>query len=273
MGKKKNRWLGPLALAGWFGLLLWGERRSRLRRPVEDKLTHDARNLAVAGASAAVIQGLEMPVVRPLSKLVERRRWGLTRRLPIPEAARDVLAVILMDYTLYLWHVLTHRVPFLWRFHQVHHIDRDLDATTAIRFHFGEMAASVPFRATQILVIGTSPRALETWQTLLFASILFHHSNVRLPLRLERWIAHLVVTPRLHGIHHSTRDEEVNSNWSSGLTIWDWLHGTLRTGVRQEEITIGVPGFDQLEQVTLPKMLALPFQGKGKAVTPTASHH
>jgi sterol desaturase/sphingolipid hydroxylase (fatty acid hydroxylase superfamily) len=258
------RWFGPLALLSWFGLLLWGERRSRLRRPVEDKLTRDARNLAVAGASAAVIQGLEMPVVRPLAKLVERRRWGLTQRLPLPEPARVVLAVVLMDYTLYLWHVLTHRVPFLWRFHQVHHIDRDLDASTAIRFHFGEMAMSVPFRATQILVIGTSPQALEAWQTLLFASILFHHSNVRLPLRFERWIAHLVVTPRLHGIHHSTRDEEVNSNWSSGLTVWDWLHGTLRTDVPQEEITIGVPGFDQPEQVTLPKIMALPFHEQGE---------
>ncbi|HSG38773.1 MAG TPA: fatty acid hydroxylase, partial [Thermoanaerobaculia bacterium] len=107
MEQKKNRWLGPLALLSWFGLLLWGERRRRLRRPVEDKLTHDARNLAVAGASAAVVQGLEMPVVRPLAKLVERRRWGLTQRLPLPEPARDVLAVVLMDYTLYLWHVLT----------------------------------------------------------------------------------------------------------------------------------------------------------------------
>ena len=269
MEQKKNRWLGPLALLSWFCLLLWGERRRRLRRPVEDKLTHDARNLAVAGASAAVIQSLEMPVIRPLAKLVERRRWGLTQRLPLPEPARDVLAVVLMDYTLYLWHVLTHRVPFLWRFHQVHHIDRDLDASTAIRFHFGEMAMSVPFRATQILVIGTSPRALEAWQTLLFASILFHHSNVRLPLRFERWIAHLVVTPRLHGIHHSARDEETNSNWSSGLTVWDWLHGTLRTDVPQEVITIGVPGFDQPEQVTLPKMLTLPFREEGE--TPEGS--
>ena len=250
---------GGLAVAGWFGVLLWLERRSALRQEVEPKPVRDARNLAVAAAGAVVVQAVEMPIVRRLASLVERRRWGLVPRLRLPRSLETALAVVLMDYTLYLWHVLTHRVPFLWRFHQVHHTDRDLDASTALRFHFGELGISVAFRSAQVAAIGTTPGALALWQNLLMLSILFHHSNVRLPLDLERRLARIVVTPRLHGIHHSTKAEEVSSNWSSGLTVWDWLHGTLRTDVPQDEIRIGVEGFDSPEQVTLPKILSLPF--------------
>src|SRR5215208_1822575 len=103
-----------------------------------------------------------------------------------------------MDYTLYLWHMLTHRVPALWRFHQVHHCDLDMDASTALRFHFAEMAISVPYRAAQVAVLGVAPRPLSIWQTFLFVSILFHHSNLRLPLWLERRLSWMIVTPRMH---------------------------------------------------------------------------
>ena len=94
---------------------------------------------------------------------------------------------------------------------------------------------------------------------LLLLSTLFHHSNLELPLRAERWLVRLIVTPRMHGIHHSTRDEEINSNWSNGLTLWDRLHGTLRLNVRQDEITIGVVPYRSPAEVKLSRMLRLPF--------------
>src|SRR6185436_10383350 len=108
-------------------------------------------------------------------------------------------------------------------------------------FHFGELALSVPVRAAQMIVIGVDPSALWLWQTIVFASILFHHSNLRLPRSLESVLVRLIVTPRMHGIHHSDRVEETNSNWSSLLSVWDVLHRTLRLDVPQERITIGVP--------------------------------
>lgn len=259
---------GTLLLAGWFGLLVWLERRQALRRPVEPKLARDARNLAMAGGSAAVVQAIEMPVVGRVAALAERRGWGLLRCRRLPEWLETALAVVLLDYTLYLWHVLTHRVPGLWRFHRVHHADLEMDASTAVRFHFGEIAISVAYRSAQVAAIGASPRALAAWQKLLLAEILFHHSNVRLPLAWERRLARLVVTPRLHAIHHSQAEEDVNSNWSSGLTVWDWLHGTLRTGVPQEAIRIGVPGLDSPEQVTLPKIVMMPFRDPGEVIGP-----
>jgi sterol desaturase/sphingolipid hydroxylase (fatty acid hydroxylase superfamily) len=170
------------------------------------------------------------------------------------------LAVVLMDYTLYLWHMLTHRVPALWRFHVVHHADLDLGATTALRFHFGELTISAAWRVAQVLLIGVTPLSLSTWQTLLFVSILFHHSNVRLSDATERRLVRFVVTPRMHGIHHSVVLEETDSNWSSGLTVWDRLHGTLRLDVPQDEIEIGVPSCRDPESVALGRMLALPFE-------------
>jgi sterol desaturase/sphingolipid hydroxylase (fatty acid hydroxylase superfamily) len=247
-------------VAGTFLLLAWVERRRPLRPSVETPLRRTARNLAIAAFGAAAVHLTEAPVVSRVAALAERRRWGVLRHLRLPQSAEMILAVLLMDYTLYLWHILTHRVPFLWRFHAVHHIDLDLDASTAMRFHFGELALSTPWRAAQIIGIGVSPRALSVWQTGLLMSILFHHSNVRLPLRLERRLARVVMTPRLHGIHHSAVRAERDSNWSSGLALWDLAHRTWRLDVPQNAITIGVHGFDDPDEVTLPKMLLLPFQ-------------
>lgn len=252
-------WVSAPLVVGAFGLLVWLERRRPLRRTVEPKLRREARNLAVAAVSAAALRVTEKPVADALTALVERRRCGLLKLLRLPAWLEVVLAVVLLDYTLYLWHVLTHRVPFLWRFHVVHHLDLDLDASTALRFHFAELVISVPWRAGQILLIGVSPRSLSVWQTLLFLSILFHHSNVELPLELERRLNHFVVTPRMHGIHHSSVKEETNSNWSSGLTLWDRLHGTLRLGVPQAEINVGVPAYRDPDEVGLLAVLKMPF--------------
>ena len=257
-GKASNL-IGASLIVGAFGLLAWLERRRPLRRAIERKLTRERRNLAVAIVGAAALQLAERPLVARMTMLVERRRWGLLKLARVPAWLETALAVLLLDYTLYVWHVLTHRVPLLWRFHAVHHVDLDLDASTALRFHFGELLLSVPWRAAQILTIGVSPRAFSIWQKLLFLNIIFHHSNVRLPLNAERALNRLIVTPRMHGIHHSMTLEETNSNWSSGLTAWDWLHKTLRLDVSQEEIEIGVPAYRRPEDVWLLKILAMPF--------------
>ncbi|MGI9073189.1 MAG: sterol desaturase family protein [Bryobacteraceae bacterium] len=249
-----------LIIGTWFAALVWWERRHALRRTVDSKLKRDVRNIAVAALAGAVVQFVEVPVAFGLAEHVQEKRWGLVQQLSLPAPARAILAIVLLDYTLYLWHVLTHRVPFLWRFHEVHHIDREMDATTALRFHFGEIAISVLFRVAQVLTIGPAPIAVASWQIFLFICILFHHSNVRLPLAWERRLARLIITPRLHGIHHSIAPAEVNSNWSSGLTIWDWLHGTLRTQVPQDSLVLGVAGHRGDSDQQLANVLTLPFR-------------
>jgi sterol desaturase/sphingolipid hydroxylase (fatty acid hydroxylase superfamily) len=254
-------------LGGWVAGLLWWEYRRSLRRVLESKLKRDIRNLTVAALAAAAMQFIEVPVAIAITMRAEQKHSGLLQMPPAPGWVKLIAAILLLDYTLYLWHRLTHRVPLLWRFHQVHHVDREMDATTALRFHFGEIALSVAFRAAQVWLIGPTPASYAAWQSFLFFCIMFHHANIRLPLIWERRLARLVVTPRLHGIHHSVVPEEVNSNWSSGLTVWDWLHGTLRTSVPQDSIIIGVEGLRGDQEQQLWKVLALPFRAAA-GVTP-----
>lgn len=261
---KLPAWLGAPLIVGAFGVLWWLERRRPLRPDAhEPKLRREVRNLSVAATAALALRLAEQPVAERLTALVARRKIGLLKLVALPAWLETALAVLLLDYTLYLWHVTTHRAPALWRFHAVHHADLDLDASTALRFHFGELIVSVAWRAGQIVLIGVSPLALSVWQTLLMLSVLFHHSNVRLPLRWERRLASFVVTPRMHGIHHSTVREESDSNWSSGLAIWDRLHGTLRLDGPQAAVEIGVPAYRDPAELTLPKILAMPF-GPGR---------
>jgi sterol desaturase/sphingolipid hydroxylase (fatty acid hydroxylase superfamily) len=241
------------------GLVLL-ERKRPLRRERESKLLRNGRNLAVAALGALTVHLLEAPAVQPLARSVGQRKLGLLKQMNLPRPLEIITAIVLMDYTLYLWHVLTHRVPFLWRFHAVHHVDLDLDASTALRFHFSELAVSVPYRAAQVVLLGVDAEALSYWQIFLSLSILFHHSNVRLPRKLESALSWFLVTPRMHGIHHSNEPAEANTNWSSGLACWDHIHRTFRLDIPQEQIHIGVKGIDTEERVRLPKILTQPFR-------------
>ncbi len=253
------KWFGGIFAVGAFAAFYVLEKKRPLREQIEQKELGTLRNLAIASTAGAAINFLEKPVAEKLTKFVEEKNFGILKIFKLPKFLEIALAVILLDYTLYLWHVFTHKLPFLWRFHQVHHADLDLTASTAIRFHFGEMTISVIFRAGQILLIGVSPKALEIWQTLLILSVFFHHSNINLPKSFEEKLEKIIVTPRLHGIHHSEKQDEMDSNWSSGLSVWDFLHGTFRSDIPQNEIRIGVSGFNTKEDVTLGKMLIEPF--------------
>ena len=236
------------------------ETLAPLRRTLEPKLRHVIRNLTVGGISLAILTLLQAPVLVPVAEWAARHRAGLLNRVAIPAPLGTIVAIVLLDYTLWWWHRASHQVPFLWRFHLPHHVDLDLDASTALRFHFGELTLSIVYRSMQILLIGTSMFQLWVWQTILFASILFHHSNARLPLAFERFLVRFIVTPRMHGIHHSDRLDETNSNWSSLLSVWDYAHGTIVLNSPQPEITIGVPAYRNPSDVTIGKVLLLPFR-------------
>jgi len=253
--------LGSTALLIAFGIAVLAlETVRRARRRVEPWPTHTARNLVFAGIAATTVRLLETPLALPAAAMVSRRGWGITAVIGGPPWLRVALAIALMDYTLYAWHIATHRVPLLWRFHLVHHVDLDLDASTALRFHAGELALSVPWRLAQIVAIGVDPATLIAWQSLTLASILFHHSNTLLPARVERLLQRVIVTPQMHAIHHSIDDRQRDTNFSSGLTVWDRLHGTFRVDAAADEIAIGVPGYLQRARVTIRRALALPWR-------------
>ena len=255
-------WISPAVIGGVFLAMLLAESLRPLRARVESKLRHTVRNLSTGGISLAVLTLLQAPLLVPVAKWAEQHDVGLVRWLNIPKPWSVIVAIILLDYTLWWWHWASHVMPVLWRFHLVHHVDLDLDSSTALRFHFGELTLSIFYRALQIVVIGASPFSVWLWQTILFASILFHHGNLRLPQRFERILVRFLVTPRMHGIHHTDRKELTDSNWSSLLSIWDSLHGTLRLDVPDEKMTIGVPAYRKSHDVSFARIQLLPLSAQ-----------
>ena len=227
------------------------------RRPLLGRLLVNAGVSVTAFAAAGLI-------VRPTALAVlnwaSGQPFGVVHLVAMPVAAQFVLSFLLMDLTFYWWHVANHRVPFLWRFHNVHHIDPDLDVTTAFRFHFGEVALSAAFRAAQISAIGLSGWMFAAYEVVFQANTLFHHSNVRLPIRLERVLNLVLVTPRMHGIHHSQVRDETNSNYSVVFSWWDRLHRTLGLNIPQSAIVIGVPAYSDPADNGLWNALLLPFR-------------
>jgi sterol desaturase/sphingolipid hydroxylase (fatty acid hydroxylase superfamily) len=259
MPPRAKNWVTSLLAGAAFVAITIAETRRPLRVRRESRARRVGRNLATAGVTAVITSVLEAHLLASVARRVERDRSGLLNRIAMPDALRTVAGVLLLDYTLWWWHFANHRVPLLWRFHLVHHVDRDLDASTGVRFHFGEMGLSVFFRMAQLRVLGISDSAMRVWQTLLLVSIAFHHSNLRLPRGVEHRLVRWIVTPRMHGIHHSDYLGEADSNWSSLFSWWDRLHGTLRMDVPQAAIEIGVPAYQRAEDVTLGRITALPF--------------
>jgi sterol desaturase/sphingolipid hydroxylase (fatty acid hydroxylase superfamily) len=185
---------------------------------------------------------------------------GLLNWIRLPEWLALLAGFVLLDYAYWWWHWANHMVPFFWRFHNVHHTDLDLDVTTAARFHFGEILFSTAFLSFVLLAGGISPLTFIIFFVVFEGAVAFHHSNWRLPIGLERVLNLIIVTPRMHGIHHSIVLRETNSNWGTVFCWWDKLHGTLRRDIPQDAITIGVAGYRDEHELTLGKLWALPFR-------------
>ncbi|MEN7538418.1 sterol desaturase family protein [Aurantiacibacter flavus] len=232
--------LAGMALgAGAVGALLYAERAHPLRKQMRKAAPRIARNVTMGAACQAAIMAAEVPLTERIATRNAVRKRGLSGLFGggVPGG---VAAFLAMDYGFYLWHVATHKVPFLWRFHRVHHVDPDMDASTAIRFHFIDMFVSLPWRLVQVRASGIGPRGLAAWRKFFLFSVLFHHSNWRLPWGLDEALSKHITTPRMHGIHHSQKPCEMDSNWSSGIAWWDHLHRTFRDDVPADAISIGV---------------------------------
>jgi sterol desaturase/sphingolipid hydroxylase (fatty acid hydroxylase superfamily) len=224
------------------------------------RVSHDLANVSLGllnAAIAAVIFGAAMLLV---TEWARQQPLGLLHWLDAPAWVTWPLAIILFDGWMYGWHVLNHKVPLLWRFHAVHHSDREMDASSALRFHTGEIVLSGCGRLIVLPVLGMTMPQLLLYELLLQPVILFHHSNVHMPGRLDAMLRWLIVTPWMHWVHHSRWQPETDSNYASVLSIWDRIFGTFRLRAQPRQINLGLDE-DRSERQwrTLWGMLARPF--------------
>jgi len=248
----------PFVISALFVL----ERVFPLRTPKARLANRIVVNVGL-GALALVTAAL---VVKPIAAAAwdvgNNYPLGILNWMPLPVVVEAVLTFLLFDLSFYYWHRANHSVPVLWRLHVVHHLDPDLDVTTTFRFHLGEVALSAGFRAVQILLIGGPIWAAIVYELAFQLNTAFQHSNLRLPIRVERWLNLVIVTPRMHGIHHSKMKHENNANWSSVFSFWDRLHGSLRLDIPQSLIDIGIPGYSRPTDNRLWHALVMTFRAQ-----------
>jgi sterol desaturase/sphingolipid hydroxylase (fatty acid hydroxylase superfamily) len=214
------------------------------------------------------LNSLVLRLVVPLGAVgmalwAQEEGWGLFNVLELPGWLAVVLAVIALDFVIYLQHVLFHAVPVLWRLHMVHHADLDFDVSTGLRFHTLEILLSMGLKMAAVAALGAPALGVLVFEVLLNATSMFNHGNVRLPLWLDRVLRCVVVTPDMHRVHHSIHARETNSNFGFNLPWWDMLLGTYRAQPADghEGMTIGLEQFRDERVDRLHWMLALPFLG------------
>jgi len=249
----------PAVLVLLFLALLALEAVRPLRRLKRRRTRRWSVNVALTALAFTAGYLMVRPVALWTAALVKNQDLGLLGVLPLPFWAKFAAGFLLMDLTFYYWHRVNHTQPLLWRFHNVHHVDPDLDLTTSFRFHFGEVLYSTFFRLMQVGFTGVSPFTYLAYELAFNAVTMFQHSNLHLPLALERPLNWLLVTPRMHGIHHSTVGAETNSNYSVVFSFWDRLNRSIRLNIPQAQVIIGVPGYLRPRDNGFLALIQLPF--------------
>jgi sterol desaturase/sphingolipid hydroxylase (fatty acid hydroxylase superfamily) len=227
---------------------------------LRDRGWHGIRNLGL-GVLNAVLNGLLCAVLwLMVIRWTYAHEFGILYWADLGFWGRLLGAFLLLDLWMYGWHRLNHRVPFLWRFHRVHHSDRQMDVTTASRFHFGEIVMSCCFRAPVIAIVGVELWELAAYEVTMFFVAQFHHANVGLPFYIERFLRSLIVTPVMHKLHHSRWQPETDSNFAAVFSIWDRLFRTFRLRKDPREIRLGLDESLPSESENFRSMLLSPLR-------------
>jgi sterol desaturase/sphingolipid hydroxylase (fatty acid hydroxylase superfamily) len=230
------------------------------------KRTQRRRDRWVTNIGIVIFYTVLMRLIFPLAAIgiaviAAEKGWGLLNVLALPVWAHFVLSVILLDFAIYWQHVASHKIPILWSLHKMHHADRDIDATTGIRFHPIEIILSMIYKMVVVLLVGPMVVAVLVFEIILNALALFNHANVRLPLSVDRAIRKIFVTPDMHRVHHSVVKHETDSNFGFNLSIWDHLFGsyTAQPAAGHDDMIIGLPQYQSDKPSSILWSLKLPF--------------
>jgi len=257
-----------IRLGAFFGVLVavaLAETVFPRRRLTVSKPRRWVSNLGIVFLNSALVRVLLPLTAAGFAVLAESRGWGVFNNFAVPLWFAVLASVVILDFAIYLQHVMFHAVPLLWRLHRMHHADLDFDVTTGARFHPIEIILSMLIKFAVIALIGAPAVAVIIFEVLLNATAMFNHGNLRLPVAFDRALRLFVVTPDMHRVHHSIEDHETNSNFGFNLPWWDRLFGTYKAqpDAGHEAMTIGIRDYRAPKIATdLPGMLILPFLGR-----------
>ena len=221
-------------------------------------------NLGVLAVDALLVRVVLPITTVGVALIAEAHGVGLFNMVALPAWASIIISVMVLDLAIYLQHVLFHAVPALWRLHRMHHADLEVDVTTGLRFHPVEILLSTGIKLTVVAALGTPAVAVLIFEVLLNATSIFNHSNIRIPVGIDRILRWFVVTPDMHRVHHSILRRETNSNFGFNLPWWDRLLGTYRAqpAAGHAAMTIGIEQFRDPRELGLDRMLLQPFRGE-----------
>ena len=256
-----------IRLAAFLGVLAlmaaWEVAAPRRRREIP-RLLRWSNNLGLVVLDTVVLR-LAFPMLAVgLALLAEDRGFGLFNQIDAPYWLAFAASFLAFDLAIYLQHVMFHAVPALWRLHRMHHADLEIDVTTGLRFHPGEIVISMGIKLALVAALGPPAAAVLVFEVVLNAMAMATHSNVGLPAAVDRAARFLVVTPDMHRVHHSIDPAETHTNFGFNLSWWDRLLGTYRPQPKlgHTGMTIGIPQFRTRRDLWLDRMLAQPFRGR-----------
>lgn len=258
-----DAWRGCASFLWLAALLAWESSAPYFHQydTWEARQRHGLRNLAAAVANAVMVGVVFAGLWRGLAAWAGQQGFGLLNWVAAswPSALRVLVAIVLLDAWTYAWHRAAHEIPWLWRFHRVHHSDPTMDVTTASRFHPGEIGISSVLRLALIPLLGVRFGELVLYETLLQFLVQLQHANVALPPSLDRIVGLVFVTPGMHKVHHSVERRETDSNYGSLGSFWDRIFGTFRSRPDPENIRFGLVGEDAEESQTLRALWRRPW--------------
>ena len=246
--------------AGLFALLALWEWRAPKWRLQTSKPRRWGTNWAISVLDAAMVRLVFGAAAVGAALDAANRGWGLFNGLDWPLWLEVAIVFVILDLAIWLQHLITHKVPLLWRLHRVHHVDRDFDVTTAIRFHPVEIAFSMTLKIGLVYALGAPALAVILFEIVLNGASMFNHANIRLPARLERGLRWFIVTPDMHRIHHSTDRDEHDSNYGFNLSVWDRIFGTYRAKPKGDGVQIGLEPWQDERPTRLLWSLGFPFR-------------
>ena len=241
-------------------MALWEVLASRRKR-YYSRLKHWPSNIGIVVLNTIVLRILFPTAAVAMALAAETNGWGLFNVFAVPALLAVILSVVIMDFAIYLQHVLVHAVPMLWRLHRMHHTDLNYDVTTGARFHPFEIVISMGLKLMVVSALGAPALAVLIFEVILNAAAMFNHSNIRLPKGVDRLLRWFIVTPDMHRVHHSVIVKETNSNFGFNLPWWDRLFGTYidQPQAGHENMTIGIEQFREPRDQRLDRMLIQPF--------------